>query len=254
MTGELLGVTDLTVRFGGVLAVDGITLTVERGEICGLIGPNGAGKTTFLDAVSGFVAPSDGEIVLDGDDCTGEPPHRLARRGLTRTFQSLELFDDISVVENLLVAATRTRWWFVVRDALGLGGATAPERARVHEVLGDLGLEDVADELPRQLSNGRRHRVAIARAVVSSPRLLLLDEPAAGLDPAETAELAGLLRAIRESGTTILLVDHDMSLVMDVCDRIHVLDQGRVIATGAPEEIRSAPAVVAAYLGGDVGS
>ena len=252
MNGSLLAVSGLTVRFGGVLAIDDIGLTVESGEICGLIGPNGAGKTTFLDAISGFVAPSGGSVLFRGERCTGEPPQRLARRGLTRTFQSLELFDDINVEENLLVAATRQRWWHPLRDALGLGAPTTEERHRVDDVLAKLSLTSCAGTLPRRLSNGERHRVAIARAIVSTPSLLLLDEPAAGLDPAETAELAGRLREVRAAGTTVLLVDHDMALVMDVCDRIHVLDQGRVIATGTADEVRADRAVIAAYLGGDV--
>ena len=225
----VLEVDDLSVRHGGVLALDRVALSVHGGEIVGLIGPNGAGKTTLIDTLSGFVAPATGTVRLQGDDITRTSPHHRSRRGLARTFQSLELFDDLDVYDNLLVAASDASRVGATRDLLGL----APE----------------AHRLPAELSNGHRHRVALGRALVGSPQVVLLDEPAAGLDPTGTAELATLLAHLRDDGLGLLLVDHDMSLVLEVCDRVEVLDVGRVIASGAPETIRADPAVLDAYLG-----
>jgi branched-chain amino acid transport system ATP-binding protein len=245
-----LAITGLTVRHGGVVALDGVDLTAASGQVTGLIGPNGAGKTTLLDAVTGFTAVAAGAVRLDGDDVTGRPPHRLAAAGLVRTFQSLELFDDLSVRENVLVAArsapaTRSRWsgW---RDAVW---PRAQHHDAVDDALDALGLDDLAGRTPATLSNGERHRVALARALVTRPGLLLLDEPAAGLGPSETDELAAIVRRLPERGTSVLMIDHDMGLVLGICDIVHVLDLGRRIASGTPAEIRRDPAVIAAYLG-----
>ena len=245
-----LALTGLTVRHGGVLALDAVDLEAASGQVTGLIGPNGAGKTTLLDAVTGFTAAAAGEVRLDGDDVTGWPPHRLAAAGLARTFQSLELFDDLSVRENVLVAArsapaSRARWsgW---RDALW---PRAQHDDAVDAALASMGLEALAGRTPVTLSNGERHRVALARALVTRPGLLLLDEPAAGLGPGETDELAAIVRELPARGTAVVLIDHDMGLVLGICDVVHVLDLGRRIATGTPAEIRRDPAVIAAYLG-----
>jgi ABC-type branched-subunit amino acid transport system ATPase component len=236
----------LTVRYGGVVANDDVTISVPPGSITGLIGPNGAGKTTLLDAVTGF-APSSGEVKLDGAALDGLAPHRRARCGLARTWQSLELFDELTVRENVQVAATR----LTVRSMIG--DIVWPRRRRASDdhdgALALLGLETVADERPTSLSLGHQKLVGVARALASSPSCLLLDEPAAGLDTSESAELGRRLDAIAWRGTTVLLVDHDMDLVLDVCTHIYVLDFGRLIASGSPAEIREDERVIAAYLG-----
>jgi branched-chain amino acid transport system ATP-binding protein len=242
----LLEVRELTVRHGGLIALDDVGLDVDTGHIVGLIGPNGAGKTTFIDTLTGFTKPVGGVIRFDGVDITRARPHQRSQAGLVRTFQSLELFDDLSVRDNLLVAAHTPTVWSTITDALW---PKSHDTTDTHRVLELLDLLPVADRLPVELSNGERHMVALGRAMVSSPRLLLLDEPVAGLDPSETAELAARLRRLPEAGTTVLVVDHDMSLIMGVCDVVHVLDFGRLIASGAPDAVRADPEVMAAYLG-----
>lgn len=242
----LLEVHDLSVRYGGVVALDGVDLDVAEGHIVGLIGPNGAGKTSCIDTLTGFHRPSGGRVLLAGVDVTGLPPHALARRGFVRTFQGLDLFEDLTVRQNLDVGATTPTWRDTLADALRL---RRRDGAAVDEVLAFVGITDLADRRPTELSNGQRHLVALGRALVARPRLVLLDEPAAGLDDEESAALGALLRRLPERGTTVLLVDHDMTLVLGVCDRVHVLDVGRRIASGTPAEVRADPAVVAAYLG-----
>jgi branched-chain amino acid transport system ATP-binding protein len=218
----------VSVSFGGVRAVDGVDLEVARGEVAGLIGPNGAGKTTFIDAVSGFVRCA-GTVELDGARLDGLPPHMRARRGLARTWQTVELFDDLNVRENLSVAAARAADSDAVLELLDLGRA--------------------ADAMPFELTQAERKRAGIGRALAARPQLLCLDEPGAGLDTAQSAELAGLLPGLAADGTAILLVDHDMGLVLGSCDRVVVLDSGRVLAAGTPAQIRADESVVDAYLG-----
>jgi branched-chain amino acid transport system ATP-binding protein len=242
----LLEVRGLTVRHGGLVALDEVDLRVQPGQVVGLIGPNGAGKTTFIDTITGFTAPARGHVRFAGHDLTTAAPHARARAGLVRTFQSLELFDDLSVLDNLLVAAQTPTWWSTLTDALW---PKAHDTAETHAVLELLDLSRHAHRLPSELSNGERHLVALGRALVGSPALLLLDEPAAGLDPRETDELAQRLRQLPELGTSVLVVDHDMALIMGVCDEVHVLDFGRVVASGPPAQVRTDPTVIAAYLG-----
>jgi branched-chain amino acid transport system ATP-binding protein len=247
----LLEVTELSVRYGGVVAVDQVSFDVEAGDIVGLIGPNGAGKTSCLDALTGFQVPSGGRVRFAGADVTTLAPHQRARRGFVRTFQGLDLFEDLTVRQNLDVGASTPTWRDTVADAFRLRTRTD---AAVDEALALAGITDLADRRPTDLSNGQRHLVALGRALVARPSLLLLDEPAAGLDDHESAALGDLLRTLPDRGTTVLLVDHDMSLVLGICDRVHVLDVGRRIASGTPAEVRADPAVVAAYLGtGDDG-
>jgi len=241
-----LRTVDMSVTYGGVRAVASANVTVAPGSLVGLIGPNGAGKTSFVDAVTGF-APAGGQVFLDGEDLTSLRPHARARRGLARTWQSVELFDDLTVEENLLVASQRMGVLKALRDLL-LPVGSHP-RDDVDWALGLCGLTDVADRMPTELSHGRRKLVGVARALAQRPRLVLMDEPAAGLDTDESAELGDHLRALPEAGVTVLLVDHDMGLVLGVCDEIVVIDFGKVIARGTPEQIRNDEAVLAAYLG-----
>jgi branched-chain amino acid transport system ATP-binding protein len=238
----------LTVTFGGLNANDSVNIVVEQGTFVGLIGPNGAGKTTFIDAITGFVTPSAGLVRFDGRDITGLPAHERARLGLCRTWQSLELFEDLSVKDNLLVAAERPRWYSFITDMLHLTRAASLED-RVEWALEAVGLSGVGDALPSDLSHGRRKLVGVARALVAQPQLVLLDEPAAGLDTMESKVLGSELRRLLDAGITVFLIDHDMGLVLNVCDYLYVLDFGRIIAEGTAAQIRTDPAVVAAYLG-----
>jgi branched-chain amino acid transport system ATP-binding protein len=241
----VLKATGISVRFGGVHAVVGVDLEVGEGRLVGLIGPNGAGKTTFIDAISGFVR-SEGRVELDGEDLTGLPPHTRARRGLARTWQSIELFDDLSVGENLIVASHRPSVWRTITETVSPPGPRSEEIAPALELLG---LEVTADRLPSELSQGQRKLAGIARALVAKPRVLCLDEPGAGLDTRESEELGARLRGLADAGQAMLLVDHDMGLVLGICDEVVVLEFGKVIASGAPEVVRNDPQVVGAYLG-----
>jgi len=244
----VLRTSGISVSFGGVRALVDVDLDVGDGQLVGLIGPNGAGKTTFIDAISGFV-PCRGSAELDGRDISKLKPHRRARLGLARTWQSIELFDDLTVAENLTVAAYRPSVVTTVKEIVskaveGTGATDA--------VLELLGLEAIRDAMPAELTQGQRKLVGIARALATEPRVICLDEPAAGLDTQESTELAGRLRQVVDAGTSMLLVDHDMGLVLGICDRVIVLDFGRVIAKGAPDAIRTNADVIAAYLGDDV--
>jgi branched-chain amino acid transport system ATP-binding protein len=247
---SLLEVDDLRVTFGGVAAVDGVSFTMDGGSLVGLIGPNGAGKTTCIEAFTGYVPQATGVVRFLGRDLTDMPPHRRAHLGLTRTFQSVELFDDLTVRENLRAAANRRTVWQSLRDLV------APrwhnDQSVIDWALDVVGLADAADALPTELSQGQRKLAGVARALACRPRLLLLDEPAAGLDATETLALGRRLRDVVDDGVTILLVDHDMGLVLGTCDQIVVLDFGKVLATGTPDRIRSDERVLAAYLGDDV--
>jgi ABC-type branched-subunit amino acid transport system ATPase component len=229
-----------------VRAVDGVTLDVEAGTLTGLIGPNGAGKTSVIDALSGFVG-YEGSVVLDGVALDDLPPHERARRGLVRSFQTVELFDDLDVQGNLLVAADGLTVWGAFRDLV------APRRVssggRLDRAVEVVGIGDLLGRGTGELSEGERKLVGLCRALVAGPSVLLLDEPAAGLDTAESRRLGERLRAIVETGITVLLVDHDMDLVLNVCDLVHVIDGGRHIASGTPDEVRRHERVAAAYLG-----
>lgn len=245
--GPLLHVADLRVAYSKVTALDGVSFDVEEGQLFGLIGPNGAGKTTLIEAVAGFVREASGDVVFAGSRINGLRPEQRARRGLARTFQSFELFEELTVLENLLVASEREGWRSWLADLVRPGRVEPTDEVAATMAL--LGIDGLADVLPSQLSNGQRKLVALGRALASGARLMMLDEPAAGLDTSESRELGRHLRSLTDRGCTMLLVDHDMDLVLSICDRILVLDFGVAIAQGTPEEIRSSPRVIEAYLG-----
>lgn len=242
----LLEVHGLSVRFGGLVAVDRIDLEVESGRLVGLIGPNGAGKTTFIDALTGFV-PSSGSITFDGHPIDGLAAHRRARLGLARTWQAHALFDDLSVEENLRVASERASVKGFLLDVVR--PRRAGDTTSVEFALEVLDIVDLRAAMPDELSQGQRKLVSAARALASRPKLICMDEPAAGLDTGESQELGRRLRRIVDAGITVLLIDHDMGLVLEVCDEITVIEFGRRIAHGAPAEITKNPAVIEAYLG-----
>ncbi|WP_405720418.1 branched-chain amino acid ABC transporter permease/ATP-binding protein [Streptomyces sp. NBC_01537] len=243
-----LHVENLTVRYGGVVAVDGLSFAVEPGRIVGLIGPNGAGKTSAIDAVTGFTPAASGRVLLGGDDVTGAAVHRRARAGISRSFQSLELFEDMTVLDNLYAASDRPGPLTPVTDLVRPGSRPLPEQVLL--AVREFGLDGSLDRSVGDLSYGERRLLAIARAVATSPSVLLLDEPAAGLSDDETRELARLVRRLADDwGMGVLLVEHDVDMVMSVCDQVVVLDFGRRICVGTPDEVRRDPAVRAAYLG-----
>jgi branched-chain amino acid transport system ATP-binding protein len=231
----LLETKEIMVRFGGVMALGGVNVAVPIGQVTGLIGPNGAGKTTLFNVISGIQTPTSGSVTIDAQDVTRIAPHRRARLGLARTFQRLELFGSLSVRDNVRVAAELAR----IPDV----------RQWVDAVLHRVGLTELAEQTAGDLPTGSARLVEIARALATKPRLLLLDEPASGLDESETDHLGLLLRSLAAEGLGVLLVEHDVGLVMHVCDSIYVLDLGLIIAHGTPEEIKHNPRVLTAYLG-----
>jgi branched-chain amino acid transport system ATP-binding protein len=235
----------LSVSFGGVRALVDVDLRIEPGQLVGMIGPNGAGKTTFIDAISGFVGYR-GNVLLDSRDLAGKPAHERARLGLARTWQSIELFDDLTVRENVAVASRRLSPWTAVKELVSSGEAGLAE---VDDALRMFELEGLSEAMPTEVSQAHRKLVGVARALAASPRLLCLDEPAAGLDTLESEALGRHLREIVDRGTTMMLVDHDMGLVLSISDYVVVLEFGEVIARGKPEAVRSDPKVISAYLG-----
>jgi branched-chain amino acid transport system ATP-binding protein len=237
---QLLDIHEISVQFGGLLAVDEATLTVEAGCVTGLIGPNGAGKTTLFNVITGLQTPSRGRVMLDGRDITRRRPYRRARLGIARTFQRLEAFGSLTARENVLVALEMRRRW----AKSGYGG-----NARADDLLEQVGIASVAHKRVESLPTGTARLVEVARALATGPKVLLLDEPSSGLDEAETDALGVLLHRLTGDGLGVLLVEHDMPLVMDTCAMIHVLDFGRVIARGTPHDIQANPSVQRAYLG-----
>ncbi len=248
-----LSLLDVTVQFGGLTAVDKVSIDVRKGTIHSLIGPNGAGKTTVINTVTGVYSPTSGDVVFDGQSIAGVAPEKICALGLTRTFQNTELFGDMSVADNVRLGMYRIAPYGLTAAVLRLPAARAAERridARVAELLDLVGLSDQRDTEARFLPFAKMRRLELARALAAEPTMLLLDEPAAGLRAGEIVELNCVLRMLKDRlGMTILLVDHVMPVVMGVSDRITVVNFGQKIAEGAPQEIRKNPAVIAAYLG-----
>jgi ABC-type branched-subunit amino acid transport system ATPase component len=250
----LLSLQGVRRTFGGLAAVDGASLEVGSGEVHGLIGPNGAGKTTLLNLISGLIPPTSGAIVLDGERIDGLPSHLIAARGVTRTYQNIRLFPALTAADNVLVGAHLKRNAPLWRRMLFLPSAAVEEQAAREATLALLdrvGMSERAGERASNLSYGEQRRVEIARALASAPRVMLLDEPTAGMNPGEVTAIADLIRGVARAGHSVLLVEHNVKLVMAVSDRITVLDFGKVIADGTPAEVASDPAVIAAYLGGE---
>ncbi|MFD4836735.1 high-affinity branched-chain amino acid ABC transporter ATP-binding protein LivG [Achromobacter sp. NPDC058515] len=253
MSEALLKVSGLTMRFGGLLAVDSVGFEVKSDEVFAIIGPNGAGKTTVFNCVGGFYAPTAGDIIMDGKSITGLPSHKVARHGLVRTFQNVRLFKQLTVLENLLVAQHTQVESRLLPGLLKLKSYRQAETdalSRAAQWLDFMGLREFANREAGNLAYGHQRRLEIARCMITKPRLLMLDEPAAGLNPHEKRDLQSLIDQLRrEFGVAVLLIEHDMSLIMGISDRILVMEHGKPITTGTPEQVRNDERVIKAYLG-----
>lgn len=249
---HILEVQDLTKMFGGVKAQDHISFSIEKGIVCGLIGPNGAGKTTLFNLITGIYRPDAGKVIFNGKDIKKTSVHRLVKAGVARTFQHVELFSSMTLLENIMVGMhvrTKSGFWAAITRFPAMKKEERQSRLRAKELLEFTGLSEDAHKMAGDLPAGRQKTAQIARALASEPMLLLLDEPAAGLNPVETHALGKLIQKIKKSGITMMLVEHDMGLVMEMSDKVVVLDQGRRLAEGTPRQIQSDEAVMSAYLG-----
>ncbi|QRY79128.1 high-affinity branched-chain amino acid ABC transporter ATP-binding protein LivG [Pseudomonas sp. PDNC002] len=253
MSRPILEVSGLTMRFGGLLAVNNVALKVEEKQVISMIGPNGAGKTTVFNCLTGFYAPTGGEILLRGEPIQGLPGHKIAHKGVVRTFQNVRLFKEMTAVENLLVAQHRhinTNFLSGLLKTPAFRRAEAEALDYASHWLEIVNLKEIANRPAGTLAYGQQRRLEIARCMMTRPQLLMLDEPAAGLNPRETEDLKALIAMLRsEHGVTVLLIEHDMKLVMSISDHIYVINQGTPLANGTPEEIRGNPDVIKAYLG-----
>lgn len=254
----LLHVKDAGIQFGGLKAVSGFNMEIHQGELIGLIGPNGAGKTTSFNLLTGVYVPTEGEVLFEGKRLNGHKPYQITRKGISRTFQNIRLFNELSVLDNVKVAYHSLAKHSITSSILRLSSHFAGEKEMEEKAIQFLqifNLEQYKEEIAKNLPYGQQRRLEIARALAAGPKLLLLDEPAAGMNPQETHQLMELIAFIRkEFNLTILLIEHDMKLVMGICERIYVLDHGQLIARGTPEEIRNHPKVIEAYLGEEVKS
>jgi branched-chain amino acid transport system ATP-binding protein len=248
----LLSMRELSISFGGIAAVQNVSIDIPKGQIYSIIGPNGAGKTTLFNIVSGVYAPDNGSVLLDGRDITALPPDRLSRLGMSRTFQNLQIFFRMSAIENVMVGCHRHEKTSIVSQMLGLPSVNAENRnseRRAREFISFVGLDRYADHSAGAMPYGALKRLEIARSLATEPSILLLDEPAAGCNPTETEEVEQVIRKIADRGITVLLVEHDMKLVMRISNRIVVLDRGKQIFEGNAKGVQSDPHVIAAYLG-----
>lgn len=250
MDSSFLEVNGLVMRFGGLTAVDSLTFSVDESMIHGLIGPNGAGKTTTFNAISGFLAPTGGDVRFRGETISGLPMHRVARKGVVRTFQHSTLFAELSVMENALIGTHICSPPSLLAAVLGMGrGAEDVAAERAREALEFFGLSEFSDQPAGSLPHGHQRAMGMAVALAADPKLLLLDEPFTGMNPEETERMMQLMFKLRDSGVTILIVEHDMRAIMGLCDRITVMNFGKLLTEGHPDDIRSHPDVVTAYLG-----
>jgi branched-chain amino acid transport system ATP-binding protein len=252
MSKKLLEVKDLVVKFGGVTALNKVNLHVSEGEVAALIGPNGAGKTTVFNIVTGYYSPVSGDVLVDGNSVVGKRPYKIARAGLARTFQNIRLFGEMTALENVATAADAMNKSGLLGSLVGIPRSRHDEARsmeKAHELLTFIGLDHRAEQLAKNLPYGDQRRLEIARALALEPKVLLLDEPAAGFNPQEKVELGNLILKIRDNGNAVLLIEHDMSLVMKISDRVSVLDFGQKIAEGTPKEIQNDQRVIDAYLG-----
>ena len=255
MSSVVLHCDKITQRFSGLVAVSDVTMDIFENEIVGVIGPNGAGKTTLFNDITGIYRPTEGTVTFAGEDITGLAPHKITAKGMTRTFQNIRLFSNMMVLDNVLVGLHSANKASIVESMLRLPRDRREEKAslqRAEEVLELTGLYEYRYHYANSLAYGLQRRLEIARALASHPKLILLDEPAAGMNEQETSDLLVFIRKLKEMGNTIILIEHDMRLVMNLCDRIYVLDHGNLIADGTPDQVRSNPQVITAYLGEEV--